>query len=97
MLIYFNVALIQYWNDDRLKFPEFSIIQNKQLPNNINQIKHASLKRILWTPDPFFVNQKEGKVLDNPADNTLFKLMNTGNIYNNRVEILNHKIHAYEE
>merc|ERR1719414_695231 len=51
----------QYWNDERLKFPAFSIVQNKQLPNNINQIKHSSLKRIVWTPDPFFVNQKEGK------------------------------------
>ena len=63
-----------------MKFPAFSIVQNKQLPNNINQIKHSSLKRIVWTPDPFFVNQKEGEVLDNPADNSLFKLSDTGKI-----------------
>ena len=61
-----------------MKFPAFSIVQNKQLPNNINQIKHSSLKRIVWTPDPFFVNQKEGEVLDNPADNSLFKLSDKG-------------------
>ena len=72
---------LQYWNDDRLKFPAFSIVQNKQLPNNINQIKHSSLKRIVWTPDPFFVNQKEGEVLDNPADNSLFKLSDSGKFY----------------
>ena len=71
---------LQYWNDERLKFPAFSIVQNKQLPNNINQIKHSSLKRIVWTPDPFFVNQKEGEVLDNPADNSLFKLSDTGKL-----------------
>ena len=69
----------QYWNDERLKFVDKIKIQNKQTPNDIKQIKHASLKNIVWTPDPFFVNQKEGEVLDNPADNTLFKLKDTGN------------------
>lgn len=59
---------LQYWTDDRLKFS----------PAGGKILNHASLKDRVWTPDPFFVNQKEGKVLDNPADNTLFKIKNDG-------------------
>ena len=43
-------------------------------------IKHASLKNRVWVPDPFFVNQKEGKVLDNPSDNTLFSIDREGDV-----------------
>ena len=69
--------LTKYWKDDRLRFSAGAVGRSGK-GNNVGHIKHASLKDLLWTPDPFFVNQKEGKVLDNPADNTLFKLVSTG-------------------
>ena len=61
----------QFWNDDRLNF-------EKKAPASIEQIAAATLKTKVWVPDPFFANQKEGHVLDNPADNTLFRISRNG-------------------
>ena len=70
---------LKYWKDDRLKFSaEHTTPRRRGKSSNIGEIKHASLKDKVWTPDPFFANQKEGKVLTNPADNTLFKILSTG-------------------
>ena len=68
---------LKYWKDDRLKFSAAST-PKRERSSNVGEIKHASLKDKVWTPDPFFANQKEGKVLTNPADNTLFKILSTG-------------------
>ena len=62
----------QFWNDKRIAFGE----SGPQPP--VTKIKHASLKNRVWLPDPFFVNQKEGKVLDNPSDNTIFTIDREG-------------------
>ena len=58
----------QFWKDPRLAFSG----------GNVKNIKNAGLKRRVWLPDPFFVNQKEGIVLDNPSDNTIFKIESNG-------------------
>jgi hypothetical protein len=44
----------------------------------VSQLASASLKTKVWVPDPFFANQREGHVLDNPADNTLFRISRNG-------------------
>ena len=61
----------QFWHDDRLNFDA------KGSPN-VAQVASAALKTKVWVPDPFFANQREGHVLDNPADNTLFRISRNG-------------------
>jgi len=73
MEFHMDMYFRQFWNDKRLAFG-----QSANPP--VSKIKHASLKELVWVPDPFFVNQKEGKVLDNPADNTLFSIDKDGNV-----------------
>ena len=75
MEFHMDMYFRQFWNDKRLAFG-----QSANPP--VSKIKHASLKDIVWVPDPFFVNQKEGKVLDNPADNTLFSIDKDGKFKN---------------
>ena len=65
----------QFWNDERLSF------ENKGAPAKVDKLASAVLKTKVWVPDPFFANQKEGHVLDNPADNTLFRISRNGNFY----------------
>ena len=75
MEFHMDMYFRQFWNDKRLAFG-----QSGNPP--VSKIKHASLKDLVWVPDPFFVNQKEGKVLDNPADNTLFSIDKDGKFTN---------------
>lgn len=70
MEFHMDMYFRQFWRDTRLQY------QSRQ----VRKIKQASLKHRVWTPDPFFVNQKEGHVLDNPADNTLFSIDTRGSI-----------------
>lgn len=64
----------QFWNDERLSF------ENKGAPAKVDKLASAVLKTKVWVPDPFFANQKEGHVLDNPADNTLFRISRNGDV-----------------
>lgn len=73
MEFHLDMYFRQFWNDKRLAYG-----QSGNSP--VQLIKHASLKNRVWVPDPFFVNQKEGRVLDNPADNTLFTINHDGMI-----------------
>lgn len=72
MEFHMDMYFRQFWNDNRLAFSK------RASPTSFDKIKHPSLKTRVWVPDPFFVNQKEGKVLDNPADNTLFTIERNG-------------------
>ena len=74
MEFHMDMYFRQFWNDKRLAF-------GKSGNAPVSKIKHASLKNRIWVPDPFYVNQKEGKVLSNPADNTLFSIDKDGNYY----------------
>ena len=71
MEFHMDMYFRQFWNDKRLAF-------GKSGNAPVSKIKHASLKNRIWVPDPFYVNQKEGKVLSNPADNTLFSIDKEG-------------------
>jgi len=75
MEFHLDMYFRQFWNDGRLAFGK-----SGQQPSPVAKIKHAGLKNRVWVPDPFFVNQKEGKVLDNPSDNTLFTIDREGNV-----------------
>ena len=70
MEFHIDMYFRQFWNDPRLAF---SNIKNANV-GKVKNIKNARLKTRVWLPDPFFVNQKEGRVLDNPSDNTIFKI-----------------------
>ena len=73
MEFHLDMYFRQFWNDRRVAYGT-----NANPP--VHKIKQASLKTRVWVPDPFFVNQKEGRVLDNPADNTLFAIESQGDI-----------------
>jgi len=47
----------------------------------VERIASAQMKTKVWVPDPFFANQREGHVLDNPADNTLFRISRNGDLH----------------
>jgi len=64
----------QFWTDERLNF------ESKGAPPKVDKLASAVLKTKVWVPDPFFANQKEGHVLDNPADNTLFRISRNGDV-----------------
>ncbi len=73
MEFHLDMYFRQFWHDRRLAYGA-----NGNSP--VRKIKHADLKKRVWVPDPFFVNQKEGRVLDNPADNTLFAIESMGDV-----------------
>ncbi len=64
MEFHLDMYFRQFWTDKRLAFGDSGTPP-------VSKIKQAGLKTRVWVPDPFFVNQKEGKVLDNPADNVM--------------------------
>lgn len=68
MEFHLDMYFRQFWNDNRLAFGN----------SPVTKIKQASLKGRVWVPDPFFVNQKEGRILDNPAPNILFSIDSEG-------------------
>ena len=70
MEIHLDMYFRQFWKDPRLAFSNVKKVNTASVKN----IKNSRLKTRVWLPDPFFVNQKEGKVLDNPSDNTIFKI-----------------------
>ena len=85
MEFHIDMYFRQFWNDPRLAF---SNIKNANV-GKVKNIKNARLKTRVWLPDPFFVNQKEGRVLDNPSDNTIFKIESDGMFFFWEVNTLN--------
>ena len=71
-----TMCVSQFWNDDRLRFFSPS--------SETNQISDISLRSRVWTPDTFFFNQKEGKVIDNLGDSAFFRISNNGTKTNYR-------------
>lgn len=76
MEIHLDMYFRQFWKDPRLAFSNVKKVNTASVKN----IKNSRLKTRVWLPDPFFVNQKEGKVLDNPSDNTIFKIEADGKL-----------------
>lgn len=66
-----TLDLFQEWTDHRLNFEDSSLEQI--------QLDQKDIKKV-WTPDTFFLQAKNGKLLDISKANTYLHIMKNGSV-----------------